>query len=109
MPYSAAPGAKSQYLSCLCLTSDRKSACAVDVSGKRSRPGIQDRSDERERLDRREGDVSDADWEIYQLLRSTWEPFDADVASLVVPVDANVVPDSVRSAAEEGLRLAGLL
>jgi len=41
----------------------------------------------RERLNARTGDVSDADWNVYQTLEATWQPLSAPVERVTIAVD----------------------
>ena len=43
----------------------------------------------RERLQSRQGDVSDADWNVYQTLEASWQPISAPVARVTLAVDTS--------------------
>jgi aminoglycoside phosphotransferase family enzyme/predicted kinase len=57
-----------------------------------------------DRLDRRQGDPSDADWGVYQHMRGIWEPFGADVADLVDTIETSASPQEVGRRGIEALR-----
>ena len=49
----------------------------------------------RERLRHRQGDASDADWDVYQELAPTWEPFSNATQRQVVTLNADAPPGDV--------------
>jgi predicted kinase len=61
-----------------------------------------------ERLARREGDPSDADWTIYEHVRRTWDPPGERSAAVSTIVDTSGPPDSTLAAARAQLARAGL-
>ncbi len=63
-----------------------------------------DRTVNRERLDRRTGDASDADWTIYERAESNWGPPGIYAARALVAIDASSSIDEMASAAMAALR-----
>jgi hypothetical protein len=57
-----------------------------------------------DRLDRRVGDPSDADWGVYQHMREIWEPFGPKTAELVDTIDTAATPSEVGRRGIETLR-----
>jgi predicted kinase len=43
----------------------------------------------RQRLDARRGDVSDADWRVYQELQSAWQPLSGSVRQATMELDTS--------------------
>lgn len=57
-----------------------------------------------ERLDRRQGDPSDADWGVYQHMTTIWEPFGSRTADVVDTVQTGGSTQDVRDRALQALR-----
>lgn len=62
----------------------------------------------RDRLADREGDVSDADWSVYQHMADDWDPLDAAMARRTSHVDTERPPEATADAALDLLRDADL-
>lgn len=62
----------------------------------------------RERLERRRGDVSDADWSIHQLITAEWQALGPVTQSLLRDIDTKGTPEEVLSLALDVLRKTGL-
>lgn len=62
----------------------------------------------RPRLEARQGDESDADWRVHELLRKAWDDEDARTLAVRRVLDASGDADATRAAALAALRAAGL-
>jgi predicted kinase len=63
----------------------------------------------RARLARREGDASDADFDVYVRAREEWEPLGEALAGVATEVDTGAPAPETAARARAALRVAGLV
>jgi aminoglycoside phosphotransferase family enzyme/predicted kinase len=93
---------------------ERQRRLFLDLAARRGVPGVllacrADAAVVRARLAARRGDASDADWDVYQQLRSEWEPPGEATLPALREIDANGSPEHTLAQALAALRQLGVL